>query len=87
MVGRPDRQSIIMIIYDKSTFSANDSHHKVWTLEKYKIVQPKERGKGIFFIIMIMAKFIFALSLIIIGFSILFEAATYFKYNKIEEGY
>lgn len=87
MVDRPNRQSIIMIIHDKSTFSANNSHHKVWTLEKYKIVQPNERGKGRFFITMIIAKFIFALSLIIIGFSIFLEAATYFKYSRIEEEY
>ena len=36
-----------MIIYNKSTFLANDSHEKIWILERYKIFQPKRRGKGI----------------------------------------
>ncbi len=34
-VGGPDRRPIIKIIYDESTFSANDRHRKVWTLNEW----------------------------------------------------
>lgn len=47
MIDRPDRQLIIMIIYNENTFLANNSYHKVWTLKRHKIFQSKERGKSI----------------------------------------
>lgn len=36
-----------MIIYDKNTFSANDSQKKIWTLEFHNILCPKIKCKGI----------------------------------------
>ena len=38
-VGWPNQQPIIIIAYDKNTFSANYSYQKVWTLEKHRIFQ------------------------------------------------
>lgn len=38
VVGGPNRQLIIMITHDKSTFSANNSRQKVWTLERDEIL-------------------------------------------------
>ena len=37
-IGWLNRQLIIMITYDKSTFSANDSRPKVWTLKRHRIL-------------------------------------------------
>ena len=46
-VRGPDRRPIIMITCDESTFSANDGHRKVWTLNGQGILRPKRKGKGI----------------------------------------
>ena len=37
-VDGPNRRPIIMITHDESTFSANDSRQKVWTLEGHGIL-------------------------------------------------
>ena len=46
-VGGPNQRPIIMITYDESIFSANNSRRKVWTLERYEILRLKRRGKDI----------------------------------------
>lgn len=38
---------IIMIIYDKNMFSVNNSQKKIWTLDNYSILRPKNRTKDI----------------------------------------
>lgn len=47
IVGRPNCRLVIMITHNKRTFSANNSHQKIWTLEKHGIFHPKGRGRGI----------------------------------------
>lgn len=42
-----DWRLIIIIIHDKSTFSANDNCQKVWTLNSQGVLQPKRKGKEI----------------------------------------
>ncbi len=93
-VKRSDQRHIIMITYDKSIFSANDGCRKVWTWDGHGILWPKEKRKGI-----MMSDFflpwsrlnIFSLphqqqeKLVNPGVSL--EAANYFKYKKVEEGY
>ena len=37
-VGGPNRRPIIMITHNESTFLANDSYRKVWTLERHGIL-------------------------------------------------
>lgn len=46
-VGGPNRRPVIMITHDESTFSANDSRRKIWTLEGHGIFRPKGRGRDI----------------------------------------
>lgn len=46
-IGGLNWQPIIMIIYNKSLFSTNNSCWKIWTLEKYKILYPKRIGRNI----------------------------------------
>lgn len=46
-VGGSDQRPIIMITYDKSTFSAHDGRRKVWTLMVKGFLRPKEKRKGI----------------------------------------
>ena len=46
-VDRPDRRPIIMIKYDKSTFSANDGCRKIWILNGQGILRPKGKRKEI----------------------------------------
>ena len=93
-IGGPNRQPIIMITHDESTFSANDSRRKIWTLEGHGILRPKGRGRGI-----MVSDFglpwsrlnLFSLpshqqeELASSGISI--EAANYFGYGKMEQGY
>lgn len=43
IIGRPDQQPIIMIIYDESTFSTNDDYWKVWTYNSQDVLQPKRK--------------------------------------------
>ncbi len=46
VVGGPDRRPIIMITHDESSFSANDSRRKVWTLEEdVKFFDQREEAK------------------------------------------
>ena len=83
-----------MITHDKSTFSANDSYQKVWTLEGHGILRSKGRGKGI-----MVSDFLLPWSRLnlfslpsqqqedLVSSGIPLEAATYFDYSKIEEGY
>ena len=44
-VGGLNWQSIIMIIHDESTFSANDSRWKIWTFEDRGIFDEKEEAR------------------------------------------
>ena len=83
-----------MITYDKSTFSANDSRRKVWTLEGREILWPKGRRKGIMisdFLLLWSRLNLFSLppqrQQDLANLGIPFEAATYFEYGKMEEGY
>ena len=46
-VGGSDRQPIILITHDESTFSANNSCRKVWTFEGHGIIRPKGKGRRI----------------------------------------
>ncbi len=46
-VEGPDRKPIIMITHNESTFSANDWHRKVLTLNSQGILRPKGKGKEI----------------------------------------
>lgn len=43
----PEKRSIIMIIYDKSKFSANNGCKKVWILNSQGILKPKRKEKEI----------------------------------------
>ncbi len=83
-----------MITYDESIFSANNSCQKIWTLENYRILCPKRKGKDI-----IVSNFLLLWSRLNL-FSLLFqqqknltssgiplEAVMYFEYGKMEEGY
>lgn len=94
VVRGPNRRPIIMITHDENTFSANDKRRRVWTLDGYGILQPKGKGRGI-----IVLNFLLPWSRLNLAFfplekqkelaelGIPFEAATYFEYGKIEEGY
>lgn len=46
-VNEPNRQPIIMITYNKSTFFANDSWQKVRILDGHGILKLKNKGKRI----------------------------------------
>ena len=93
-VGGPDRRPIIMITHDESTFSADDSRRKIWTLEGHNILRPKGKGRGI-----MVSDFLLPWSRLnllslpleqqqeLASSGIPFEAATYFEYGKMEEGY
>ena len=93
-VEGPNEQPIIMITHDRSTFSLHDSRRKVWTLEGYGILCPKSKGKGI-----IVSDFLLPWSQLnlfsfpsqqqtdLVNSGIPLEAATYFQYGKMEEGY
>lgn len=54
-VGSPNRQPIIMITYDESTFSASNSCQKIWTFENHAIFCPKGKKRGI-----MMSDFLFS---------------------------
>ncbi len=47
LVGESDRELIIMITHDESTFSVNDDRRKIWTLDGHGILRPKRKEKGI----------------------------------------
>ena len=47
VVGSTNRQPIITITYDKSTFSANNSCQKIRTFENHAIFCPKGKRRGI----------------------------------------
>ena len=93
-VGRSDRRPIIMITHDESSFSANDDRRKVWTLDGHGILRPKTKGKGI-----MVSDFLFPWSRLnllslphqqqeeLVNSGVPLEAATYFEYGKMEEGY
>ncbi len=83
-----------MITYNESTFSANDDRRKVWTLDGHGILRPKRKRKGIMvsdFLLPWSRLNLLSLShqqqekLVNLGVSP--EAATYFEYGKMEEGY
>ena len=92
-VGGSNQRPIIMI-HDESTFSANDGRRKVWTLEGHGILRPKGRGKGI-----MISDFLLSWSRLnllslpqekqdeLVSLGLPLEAATYFEYGKMEEGY
>ena len=94
VVREPDRRPIIMITYYESTFSANDSWRKIWTLDGHNILRPKGKGKGI-----MVSDFLLPWSRLnllslplqqqqeLASSDIPLEAATYFEYGKMEEGY
>ena len=46
-LGGPSWRPIIMITYDKNTFSANDDQQKLWTLDGHGIIRPKGGRKEI----------------------------------------
>ena len=47
IVGGSNRQPIIFITHDESTFNANDGQRQVWQEKNHSILRPKGRGKGI----------------------------------------
>ena len=93
-VGGPNRQPIIMITHDESTFSAHDSRRKVWTLERHGILCHKSKGKDI-----MVSDFFFPWSRLnlfsfssqqqidLVNSDIPLEVVIYFEYSKMEEGY
>ena len=93
-VGDSDRRPIIMITHDESTFSANDSLRKVWTLEGHGILRPKGKGRDIMvsdFLLPWSRPNLLSLSLErqqeLVSSGIPIEAVTYFECGKMEEGY
>lgn len=46
-VGGANRQLIIMITHDESTFSAKDGCRCAWIQERHNILRPKRKGRGI----------------------------------------
>ena len=83
-----------MITYNKSTFSANDSRQKVWTLDGHGILHPKEKRKRIMvldFLLPWSRLNLFSLPLEqqkhLADSNNLLKTMTYFKYGKTEEGY
>ncbi len=93
-VGGLNRRLFIMIKYEKNTFPANDIRQKVWTLDEYGILRPKRKEKGI-----MMSDFLSPWSQLnllslfyqqqekLVNSRVPLEAATYFEYRKMEEGY
>ena len=47
IVGGRDRQPIILVTHDKSTFSSNDGRRQAWTGPSRQFLRPKGRGQGI----------------------------------------
>lgn len=45
-----DQKLIIMIIHDESILFTNNDYQKVWTLNEYNILQPKQKRKRIMII-------------------------------------
>lgn len=43
----PRDRPIVLIVYDKSTFNANDGRSKIWIKEDNIPLRRKSRGKGI----------------------------------------
>lgn len=83
-----------MIIYDKSIFSANNEHKKVWTLNGQYILRTKEKGKKIMvsdFLLPWSKLNLLSLSLQqqenLANSGISLKADTYFEYDKTEERY
>ncbi len=87
-----DQRLIILITYDKSTFSANDGRRKVLTLNGQGILHPQEKRKEI-----IVTDFLLPWSRLnllflslqkqkdLVSSKIPTEAVTYFEYGKTEE--
>ncbi len=46
-IGGNERWPIIVITYDKYTFSVNDGIWRSWTEKRDAFLQPKDRGQGI----------------------------------------
>lgn len=46
-VRKPNQRSIIMIIYYKNIFFANNNRQKIWILESHNIFYSKKKIKGI----------------------------------------
>ena len=93
-VGGPNRQPIIMITYDESTFSANDGHQKVWTLDGHEILRPKSKGRSIMVLDFLLPWSRLNLASLppekqkkLAKLGLPFEAAIYFEYGKMEERY
>ena len=93
-VSRLNKRLIIMIIYNKNTFLANDRWQKIWTQDGHAILWLKDRGKGIMvsdFLPLWSRLNLFSLSFKkqdrLVSLGVLLEAVTYFEYRKIEEKY
>lgn len=92
-IREPNRWQIIMITNDKSTFSANNGRQKVQTLDSNGILQLKGKRRGIMVLDFLLPQFCLNLAFLLpekekklAELGVPFEAATYFKYGKIEEG-
>ena len=93
-VDGSDQRLTIMITNDESTFSANDGPRKVWTLDWHGISRLKKKGKRIMVLDFFLPWSRLILLLLshqqqeeLVNSGIPHEAATYFEYRKIEEGY
>lgn len=89
-----NQRPIIMITHDKNIFFANNSCQIVWTFERYEIFYPKRKRTGIMVLDFLFPwSWLNLLSLLLekqqelASSSISLTVVTYFKYDKIEEGY
>lgn len=93
-VKGPNWRPIIMITYDKSTFSANNNYQKIWTLINHAIFCPKGGKKVLWGQILYfyghslnLFSLFFQHQKELVDFGLFFEAVTYFKYGKIKKDY
>ena len=89
-----NRQPIIFITHDESTFNANDGRWQVWQEKNHSILRPKGRGKGI-----MVSDFLLPWSQLnllslsdtdqneLVSSEIPLEAVEYFEYGKNNDGY
>lgn len=49
IVSSLDKRLIIIIIYNKNTFSINDSCRKFWNHNSQKVLQPPKKKKGLWY--------------------------------------
>lgn len=85
IVKKPNKWLIIMIIYNETIVLANNRYWRVWTLDSYRILQPKGKKRDIivldFYFLWSYLNLVFFLykkQKKLVELSIPFEAITYF---------